>query len=177
MRTSIIRYALVGILLLGLAIPGVTLAGDAGKGCSLQGSWFGVNSPEDTTLTGWMVTATGKSNNQGTNNLEFPNYEPTLGGFFPNAVRISTMRGAWERTGGNTFDYTFTGYALDQLNSPVYIAKVSGHITLSADCQSEYITATLEVFLPFMSFFDDDPIHTEVLDDHWGYRAYVDLAD
>ena len=45
MRTSIIRYALVGILLLGLVIPGVTLAGDGGKGCSNIGTWFGVVGP------------------------------------------------------------------------------------------------------------------------------------
>jgi hypothetical protein len=85
------------------------------------------------------------------------------------------MRGAWERTGGNTFDYTFTGMAVDLSGTPQYIAKVSGHITLSADCRSEHITATLEVYLPFMSPFDDPAFHTEILDDHWGYRAYVDL--
>ena len=174
MKTNIIRCTLAGILMLGLAIPSAVLAGDAGKGCSLQGTWFGVTGLEDTTLTGWMVTVTGKSENRGTNNLDYPTFDPTLG-IFDTAVRLSTLRGAWERTGGNTFAYTFMGFAVDELNIPVWIGKVSGNITLSAGCSFETITATLEVFGPDMSPFDDEPWFDQILDEHYGYRAYVDL--
>jgi hypothetical protein len=174
MKTNIFRYTLAGILMLGLAIPSAVLAGNADKGCSLQGSWFGVTSPEDTTLSGWMVTVTGKSENRGTNNLEYPTFDPTLG-IFPQAVRISSMRGAWERTGGNTFDYTFMGMAVDEFSVPVWIGKVSGHVTLSADCSTETITATMEVFLPTMSPFDDDPLFPILLPTHYGRRLEVDL--
>lgn len=173
MKTNIFRYALASILMFGLALPGAVWAGDGAKGCSIQGTWFGVTSPEDSTLTGWMVTVTGKSENRGTNNLEFPTFDPTLG-IFEQAIRISSMRGAWERTGGNTFDYSFMGMALDEFNAPVWIGKVSGQVTLSDDCSTETITATMDVFLPTMSPFDDDPILPIPLLPHYGKRFEVD---
>jgi len=129
---------------------------------------------EDKVLTGWMVTVTGKSSDHGTNNLEYPTFDLTLG-IFPAAVRLSTLRGAWERTGGNTFAYTFMGFAVDEFNLPVWIGKVSGTVTLSADCNFETITATMEVFGPDMDPFEDVPWFTEILDEHYGYRADVDL--
>ena len=175
MKTNIVRCTLTGILMLGLAIPSAAWAGDAGKGCSLQGTWFGVAGLEDSTLTGWMVTVTGKSENKGTNNLDFPTFDPTLSGNFDQAVRLSSLRGNWERTGGNTFDYTFMGIAVDEFNLPVWIGKVSGQITLSADCNRETITAAMEIFLPSMSPFEDDPLFPIVLPTHYGHRASVDL--
>ena len=175
MKNNIIRCTLTGILMLGLAIPSAAWAGDAGKGCSLQGTWFGVAGLEDSTLTGWMVTVTGKSENKGTNNLDFPTFDPTLSGNFDQAVRLSSLRGNWERTGGNTFDYTFMGIAVDEFNLPVWIGKVSGQITLSADCNRETITAAMEVFLPSMNPFDGDPLFPLPLPIHYGHRASVDL--
>lgn len=175
MKTIITRCILAGTLMLGLAIQGAAWAGGDGKGCSQQGTWFGVVSPEDTTLTGWIAVVTGKSENSGTNNLDYPTFDPTLGGNFPSAVRISTTRGAWERTGGNTFNYTFMGIAVDEFGIPVWIAKVSGQSTLSADCNSETITAVLEAFLPSTSPFDGDPLFLAPLPTHYGYRIHVDL--
>lgn len=173
MMKSRYRSIVACVLMLGLAIPGAAIAGNAGKGCTLQGTWFGVVSPDDTTLTGWMVTVAGKSANEGTNNLEYPNFDPTFGGMFPTAARLSTLRGAWERTGGNTFAYTMIGIAVDEFNVPVWIGKLSGDTTLSSDCKSEFITATLEVFAPDQSPFDDVGFAVP-LPDHYGYRAYVD---
>ena len=175
-----LRYVLASVLMLGLAIPGVALAdddddSDRGKRCSNIGTFFGIVSPENKYLTGWMTSVTGKSENHGTNILEFPNYDPTLGGSFDKAVRLSTMRGNWYRTGKRTFVYTMMGYAVDVDNQPVYISKVYGDATHTKDCQFEYITTTLEIFLPFMSPFNDGAFHTEVLEPHWGHRAYVDL--
>lgn len=174
MNTRILKGIFAAVLMLGLAMPGVTYAGDNGKGCSFQGTWFGVVSPEDTTLTGWMVTVAGQSSNRGTNNLEYPTFDPTLG-VFMSAVRVSTLRGAWARVGGNRFVYTMTGMAVDADGVPVWVGKLSGNITLSGDCKSETITATLEVFLPGVSPFDGLPYFTIPLPAHYGYRAYVDL--
>jgi len=74
-----------------------------------------------------------------------------------------------------TSDYTFMGIAVDEFDLPVWIGKVSGHITLSADCSKETITAAMEVFLPSMSPFDDDPLFPLFLPTHYGHRASVDL--
>lgn len=172
MKTKIFQGILAVMLVMAFGVPGVAYAG---KGCSFQGTWFGVVSPEDTELTGWMVTVAGQSSKRGTNNLEYPTFDPTLGGAFSTAVSVSTLRGAWERTSGNTFIYTMTGIAVDAGGMPVWIGKLSGHITLSGDCNSETITATLEVFLPSVSPFAGDPYFVMPLPTHYGYRAYVDL--
>jgi hypothetical protein len=176
MKTFIVRYTIVGVLMLGLAISGIALADDDGQHCSFQGTWFGVVSPQIKVLTGWMVTVEGKSTNYGTNNLEYPIYfDPTLG-VFGDAKRISTLRGAWERTSSNTFVYTMIGVAVAEDGfTPVWIGKLNGNITLSADCNSETITATLEVFPPSVSPFDGVPLFSSQLDPHYGYRASVDL--
>ena len=168
---KITRFALVGILAAVLAVPGVAMAG--GKGCKLQGTWFGVDSFENKMLTGWMVTVTGKSANHGTNNLEFPVFDPTLDNNFPTAVRISSMRGAWHRIRGNRFRYSFMGYALDEFSMPVWVARVSGTTTLTHRCMFETITATMDVYLPGMSPFDGEPLFSMPLDDHYGYRFKV----
>jgi hypothetical protein len=193
MRKHIIYSVLLGILMLGLMIPGVALAGGGGKGCSNIGTWFGVAPfppdqmpppsvvipppPWDVTyLTGWVASALGKSNNKGTNIFEYPTFDATLKGAFPLATRLGSMRGNWKRTGRNTFDYTFMGFAFDASNAPVYIAKVSGQVTLFRKCQYQYTTAVIEVFLPSMNPFDDSgPIAMESLGEFYGYRAKVDL--
>jgi hypothetical protein len=170
MRIGIFRYTLVGILLLGLAIPGVTMADAAEKGCSNLGTWFGVMAPGDTRLTGWLANVMGKSADQGTNDLEYPNFDVTLDNNFESAVSLSSMRGIWRRTGGRTFDYTFTGYAIDEFGMPVYIATVSGVVTLLEDCRYEHVTATMDIFLPFMSPFHDDPFMSFPLEPHYAYK-------
>lgn len=179
MRKNIFYGALLGILMLGFTIPGVALAGGGGQGCSNIGTWFGVVAPDDTRLTGWVASVLGKSNNEGTNIFEFPTFNPTFGiedPPFSLAARIGSMRGNWKRTGGNTFDYTFMGFAFDASNVPVYIAKVSGQVTLFNRCQYQYTTAVMEVFLPSMNpFHDSGPIAVIPLGEFYGYRAKVDL--
>ena len=197
MRNTIIRGALLGILLLGFAIPGAALADGGQKGCSNLGTWFGVApfppvAPQDLTappwpdtfLTGWSVTVTGKSNSEGTNLFEFPTFDPDFTGLTPNlngvpysdAERIGSMRGNWKRTGGNTFDYTFMGFAYDENNMPVYIAKISGQVTLINNCEYQYTTALMEVFLPYADPFLDPPDDIVPLGVFYGYRAKVDMA-
>jgi len=198
MRKSIIRGALLCILLLGFTIPGVALAGGGGKGCSNIGTWFGVSPslpdptappveipppPWDVTyLTGWSVTVTGMSSNEGTNNFEYPVFDPTFAILglnetppFSQAARVGTMRGNWTRTGGNTFDYTFMGFAFDASNMPVYIAKISGQVVLIENCQYQYTTAIMEVFRPWMNPFHDEREWEIPLGVFYGYRAKVDL--
>lgn len=200
MRNNIIRGVLVGILLLGFAIPGAAFAGGGGKGCSNIGTWFGVSPtlpdptsppvpipppPWDTTyMSGWSVNVMGKSNNKGTNHFEYPVFDPTFAILglnetppFINAVRIGSMRGNWKRTGGNTFDYTFMGFAFDASNMPAYISKISGQVMLIEKCQYQYTTALMEVFWPDTNPFDDElePAWVIPLGVFYGYRAKVDL--
>jgi hypothetical protein len=159
---------LLGLVAVCLSVPAVAVAAEGGKGCSLIGTWFGFD-PATQVLTGWMINVHGKSNNQGTNDLEYPTFDPTLNGAFP-AVRLSSLRGVWKRTGGNTFDYSFMGIAVDGADLPVWIGRVSGSIELSSDCNSEKITAGLDIYLPDASPFDDEPYLTLPLPTHYGHR-------
>jgi len=181
MKLKLLRGFALSASLVGAMVSVAASADvDSGKGCQLQGTWFGVDSPETKHLTGWTVSVAGQSSNRGTNILEYPTFDPTLGQVLP-ATRVSALRGAWERTGGNTYAYTMTGIAVNDNQEAIWIGKLSGNIVLSADCNSETITAKLEVFLPAYGEtpFDGAPVYVPViqLPTHYGYRAYVDLAE
>jgi hypothetical protein len=151
--------------------PAPTPAPAAQGGCQLLGTWFGIVSPDNPLLTGWVVSVTGQNSSHGTNNLEYPTFDPTLNGAFSTAARVSTLRGVWERTGGDTFAYSFIGIAVTELNAPVWIGRVSGTIKLSPDCNTELITAGLEIFLPNQSPFVDAPFMVVPMDPHYGQRV------
>ena len=182
MRNSIIRSALLGILLLGFAMPGVAMADHKDKGCSNLGTFFGVFGPDDTRLMGFAGTVTGNSEKMGTNSFEFPTFDPSFAGVpelegkepFVSAAYIGTLRGDWKRIGKSRFAYTFMGFAYNADGIPVYIAKVSGQTQHFNHCQFEHITAVMKVYLPWMSPFYGDPIATIPLGEFYAYRAKVD---
>jgi len=173
MKTKIFRFVVSSILVLGLAIPGAAFAGGAGKGCQLQGTWFGVNDLEDKELSGWVATVTGKSADHGINVFEFPTFDLTFEGTYP-VADASANRGVWKRISGNTFEYSFMAIVVDAQRAPVYYLRVSGQSTLSADCMSETITAVLDFYFPGMSPFEGPPAASVPLDPHYGYRFTLD---
>jgi len=150
----------------------------ADKSCQFLGTWFGIESPANPVLTGWIVSVTGQSSSNGTNNLEYPTFDPTLSFLFPPgtpgefdaATRVSTLRGVWTRTGGRTFTYSFMGMAVDEINQKVWIGRVSGDIELSSDCKTEYITAWMDVYLPEVSPFTGAAKYSFPLPPHYGQR-------
>lgn len=183
MRNQIIRGVLLGFLLLGFAFPGIALAEDDERACSNNGTWFGVVGIGNTVLTGWSGTTTGKTDKMGSVSIDFPTFDPSfadvpeLAGVepFASADYIGAVRGNWKRIGKNAFEYSFTGLAFDEFGDPVYVAKISGTFDIVENCQYQYITAVMEVFLPFMSPFDSEPIALIPLGEFFAYRAKVDL--
>lgn len=177
-------WAVAVIMMLGLALPGVTQADGNAKGCIFDGTWFGFN-PGTGALTGWVVTVAGQSSKAGTNNLEHSYFDPTLSGLFPSAARLSTLRGAWVRTGGNTFDFTMVGMALDVANQPVWVGKLTGHIIIDEGCMTETIAGTkLEVFASDQNPYTGTKMELPyglanpiALPTHFGFRASVDLPE
>ena len=198
MKKSLLSLTLVGIALLGLTLPAIASAGWFNWGCRYQGTWFGVAFEDDPSLlSGWVVTVEGKSFFYGTNNVEFTAValDPRLpdpynpGEFFYNdAVKVTTNRGNWIRTGYNTFAYTMTGFGLDAFGVPLYVATANGTITLSDDCNRAVITADAlfydvvheGVVFPLMpnpfivpnDFVSEAPINIE-FPDQYAYRAFV----
>jgi hypothetical protein len=177
------RLIVLGCVALGLATvaladkpvkpaPAPTPVADIS--CQLPGTWFGIADPAAPLLTGWVVSVTGQSSSHGTNNLEYPTFDPTLAflgtGEFDAAKRVSTLRGVWDRTGGKTFTYSFMGMAVDEHNQPVWIGRVSGDIELSADCKTEHITAWMDVYLPNVSPFTGAAKYSFPLPSHYGQR-------
>jgi len=135
-----------------IALLSVSLV-SAKSGCRLEGSWLGFGADGSR----WLATYHGESANAGTNDLEFF-FEPTLGGLFPGAVSISSARGVWVRTGGNTFAYTLITFGLDAGGNVAWIIKNSGNKTLTDNCNLMTIEGTLEVFLPEVDPFEGEPL-------------------
>jgi hypothetical protein len=186
MKTAILRLSLAGALALGLAFSGAATAGNGDKGCSILGTWYGVNNLEDKIPSGWVATALGKSENHGVNVLEFPTYDATFGGIYP-VLYHSANRGVWRRTGGNTFEYSFMSLLAGDIpgtteREALYYLRVSGDIVITNDCMSEEITAVMDFFpvrtingdYTNLSPFKDAPAWSMVLDTHYSYRYTLD---
>lgn len=172
MKRYMMHFLVGSVVALGLAISGAASA-DAGKnGCSIQGTWYGVNNFDDKQLTGWVVTAIGKTEHQGFNVLEYPTYKDlTLGGIFLTAHDASANRGVWKRTGGNTFKYSFMAIVVDENNNHLYSMRTSGDVVVGNNCMTETITATFEFFSPEANPFEDEPFYSVTPPDpHYGYR-------
>ena len=160
-----------------LSFPPSGIAGDK-KGCSFLGSWYGYNPPSENPLVDetllWIVNVMGQSQSSGTNNLEAPGYDPTFGGAFPTGVKVTNLRGAWQKTGRNTFSLTMIGFSVDSMGNTVGIGKMSGTSTLMNGCDTERLDLTLELFGPTDDPFTDDPFFGFALPPHYGYRMVVD---
>src|SRR5512144_2750922 len=127
------KLIVVACLALGAGIL-VTVAQDAAaeNGCSPIGTWATDPDVELDELNNeppaWIGTITGPSSSSGTVVTDVPHWpnltfiDPATGEpAFPSAVRISALRGVWERTGGNTFAFTQIGWAVDAEGDSVYV--------------------------------------------------------
>jgi hypothetical protein len=163
---------LVTVFLFGfLSVPGTAVAAPA-QNCSYIGSWYGFIGG----VVEWTVNVQGLSQSSGTIDLEDIIFDPTLGlEMFEDAVRMSSIKGVWERTGGNTFSITGIGYAIDPTGAQVWLGKMSGYVTIVDDCNTESLDLTLEVFAPGQDPFAEAAIYGGFpLPVHEGYRMRVD---
>ncbi|HUV12676.1 MAG TPA: hypothetical protein VMY18_03475 [Acidobacteriota bacterium] len=159
--------AFVFIVIVFLVTSPVSAKSD--EGCKLQGSWLGSGADGGR----WIATYHGQSASSGTNDLDLF-MDPTLGGLFPDAVKTSSWRGVWERTGGNTFKYTLIVLGLDGSGAVNWILKNSGDKTLTEDCNLMVVEGTLEVFSPDVDPFEGDPLLCIPGGGSWEVRMRVD---
>lgn len=125
----------------------------ASNNCTTVGTWFGVGDSGTT----WMDTVTpGSSATVGQMNLEWVLLDPTLGGFFPQAVRATNAVGVWEKVNERNYEYTWVVYALDAAGAAVFVARASGTKSL-ADCDHINITYVLELWLAGQDMNADPP--------------------
>lgn len=160
------------LLISGVFMAASAVAADMPKaGCLYQGTWMSMEgSPILTTQFGESA-----SSGTGTGEVFGPNSDPTLGGMYPDAVRISTLRGLWERRSGNTFAFTQIWYGLDAAANVLWIAKNSGISKMSNDCNQMTIAdSTLELFSPEVNPFGGTPFFVETLPTFSLYRTRID---
>jgi len=130
-------------LALGMLMAASTLAAarqDDG-GCNPQGSWMSIY---EEGIPSWVGSVNGQSSSSGTDELEAPSFIFYPG--LPAAVGMTHMRGPWNRTGGNTFDYTMIGYAYGAGGIPSYVTRMNGTKTLSEDCNFMEVTVAINLF-------------------------------
>jgi hypothetical protein len=149
MKNNFSFYILALFVFLAASVVAVSAAGNS---CNLQGVWINF---DENGIPGWVSTSEGQSASFGTNSLEYPfefpklptSIEPPFDPIFDQAVGMTQMRGIWKRAGGTTFNYTMIGYGYDLNGFPIYINKMSGTLTLSEDCNSTDVSATLNIFI------------------------------
>jgi hypothetical protein len=80
---------------------------------------------------------------------DLADYDATLGGLFPTAVRYSTAQGEAIRTGPRSFDYTLLYWGLDAANRRVSMVFCSGtKVFREGDCGTyDTVGNTLAVYL------------------------------
>lgn len=169
MARTALRLGFLTVLLAFFGAAGVATAGEGGKDCSPLGTWLQVN-PDTHVLAGFLSTVEGQSSDAGTMSIENPAFGLTLYGLFPDAVKGSSDRGVWKRTGGKTLKYSVIGTAVDSSGAIVWIRKISGTAIILDDCKTEKITAVMAVYLPTDNPFEGTPLYEFDLGDLYAYR-------
>lgn len=129
------------------------------KGCSNIGTWvtaipaepFNEDDPDD--YPPWISTDFGLSASSGTIVTDVPRWPNikvvvpgTTTAVFPEAVRMTELKGVWERTGGHAIAFTQIGWAVDKDGNPQYVVRNSGTTTFTDDCNTENVKSTVEWF-------------------------------
>ncbi len=159
----------------GVAVS-TAVAQDGGEGCFVSATYATAPGPvtSEDEIPAWMTTTSGRSASSGIMTTDVPHWPNiTLYGNLPNAVRMTTLRGAWTRTGGNTSAFTQIGWALDANGDAVYVIRQSGRGTTTEGCNKLTIEATIEFFWPPSTFPDGAPIWTEWEDPMDAYRVAI----
>jgi hypothetical protein len=172
MRSTVRQGLLTILAACFFGASGMATAAGAGKDCSPIGTWFGVD-PETHVVTGWVATVTGQSSSGGPMWLEAVNPGLGLDALFPTVTGATHDHGAWERTGGNTFKYSFMAMATDSDKAIVFIGKSHGTITMLDDCNTERVTLLYSVYLPTDNPFEGQPLFEIDLGVLYGYRFMV----
>jgi hypothetical protein len=142
----------VGCIVLLLAGGNARAAGDE---CSIAGAWFGSCSIGPTWVDNFNPGLTATS---GQCILEWVLVDPTLGGYFPTAVKGTPGVGVWKWNKDiHNYDFTFVNYGLDAGGQIVWVGRTSGTGELT-DCDHVVFDFGLEVWMPGQDMNTDPPV-------------------
>ena len=140
MNRNLYRIVLVVTTCMVLVILGTDVMAKS-KTCSLTGTWLGEAGST------WMAIASrGKSSTTGQLHLEWVSIDPTFGGEFPSAVRVSNGVGVWEQINNKEYKWSWVLYGFDASGTVVYTRRSSGTSSL-ADCDHTDDTYVDELWL------------------------------
>lgn len=121
----------------------------ASKNCTIVGAWMGVGQSEVRVVDfRWTeLVSPGQSATVGGVAIEWAQMDPTFGGSYPSAVRVTPGLGSWEKGKKQTTTYTWIAYGVTASGNIDYIIRGSGTKTM-ADCDHVTMTFVLEFFNP-----------------------------
>ncbi len=148
-RQQVEMRTLIVVAFLALGASGLATNALAQESCSIFATYATAPGPfTEEETPAWITTIAGQSPSSGTMTTDVPHWPNiTAYGNFPNAVRMTTLRGVWEKTGANTSAFTQIGWALDAMGDVVYSIRQSGRGTLTDGCNALTIEATIEFFV------------------------------
>lgn len=151
MRIDIIKksFGAIALAFLVVSIVGMTPIDTEGRGpsnngpCTRVGTWHGVVPTPFGDLTYLAVYTPGKDATRGQVFKQTMNSDPTMFGFFPDAVGGTDEFGVWKKGSRDTYQFTWISYAIDAFGNVVYKSRVSGQGEM-LDCNNVEYTYTLE---------------------------------
>ena len=150
-----------------LAFSGLAWADGAGNanGCRLEGTFVSFNSSGDPV---WVSSYIPLTEGSGITDAALVGFDLTLGGWFPDAVRDTGLKGTWTRTGRNSYAVTMLSIAADAKGAPQYSVKLIGTYELSDACSTLHIELTLGVYPLGLNPLTDEPAVSFPLEEY-GY--------
>ncbi len=155
LRTSPCRHipiAFAAAIILLMAAPAATA--QVPRLCTEEGAWRGA---ADNGFTWMNIVTRGADATAGQLDLAWVVIDPTLGGVFAVATRVTPARGVWKKDGNRDARWTWITFGLDTQGTPIYAIRASGTHHMP-DCQHLEIAYALEVFLAAQDMASDTPI-------------------
>src|SRR5262245_43954343 len=148
-RRSSLIWGFVGLAVMSLSVPAIrstTSNGDAER-CRFEGAFILEGTGGVHVLD--MAIPLDAANDRVALIHDLADYDVTLGGLLPQAVRYSTAQGEAIRTGPRSFAYTLHFWGLDAANRRVSLVLSSGtKVFRSGDCSTyDTVGGKLAVYL------------------------------
>jgi len=150
MKAGFVKIGLTAALAVALFSGSATTASNE---CGRIGTWHGMG---DQGFAWMAVDSPGQDATNGQISIEWVMIDPTLGGFFPDAARVTNGLGVWKKVNKHVYQYTWIAYGLDQAGIPIYTGRASGTATLT-DCDHVDVTYVLELWLAGDDISSDPP--------------------
>ncbi len=156
---------LICIAMLALCPLAVAVADDRHDGhkndaaaCTANGAWYGGETGEDGVFRiTYVVNYIPGDTDTGSFVLDVPGLPLSA---FPPAARASMARGFWNRVSATEFTWVALVVTTTAEGAPAYVLKLRGPVTLARPCTEMTIGTFVDVYLPEMNPFEDDPLQT-----------------